>query len=225
MHPLHECLLDLKSDLIGSLQGDALDLFSGASDLEIYASTKLNNVFCIIPNENDLKSIRERAPSRPAMHIFAFSLKTHRGLAWIRVLLTSRTVTSIWIYMNRFHFDLKWFEQLMITMYPLLRDDACVFLLCVDEGLARQFANSRLLYIDKDDNILMHSERQPLKNILSIRQIVNCCERNGYVHESSMQGDEMLQRMKKNALPYDLWSSQIFFLLQFRLRPHFVHLL
>tara|TARA_B100001175_G_scaffold314932_1_gene325333 strand:- start:1982 stop:2641 length:660 start_codon:yes stop_codon:yes gene_type:complete len=215
---------DLKSKLIGPVKGVALDLFSDTGDLESYASTNLETVFSVILNEKDLKNMRERTPSRPVTNVSCFPLNTNHGLAYVRACLTSLEVCTLWIYMNRFQFNIVWFEKLMRTLYPLLQDDANVFLLCIDRGLALQYAKSHLLYIDRDQNILMHYHRQPLSNILEIDEIRQCCERNGYIHEATIRGDELLRMMKLNALPYDIWSSQIFFLLQFKVRPHFTKL-
>ena len=224
MHPLHQCMPDVKSKLIGPVKGVALDLFSDTGDLETYASTNLDTVFSVISNQKDLKNMRERTPSRPVTNVSCFPLNTNQGLAYVRAYLTSRDVCTLWIYMNRFQFDIVWFEKLMRTLYPLLQDDANVFLLCIDKGLALQYAKSHLLYIDRDQNILMHYHRQPLSNILEINEIKQCCERSGFIHETTIRGDELLHMMKLNALPYDIWSSQIFFLLHFKLRPHFTKL-
>ena len=224
MHPLHQCMPDVKSKLIGPVRGVALDLFSDTGDLETYASTNLNTVFSVISNQKDLKNMREKTPSRPVTNVSCFPLNTNHGLAYVRAYLTSLDVSTVWIYMNRFQFDIVWFEKLMCTLYPLLQDDANVFLLCIDKGLALQYAKSHLLYIDRDQNILMHYHRQPLSNILEINEIKQCCERNGYIHETTIRGDELLYMINLNALPYDIWSSQIFFLLHFKLRPHFTKL-
>lgn len=215
---------DVKSKLIGPAGGVALDLFSDAGDLETYASTNLDTVFSVISNSKDLKHMRERTPSKPVTHVSCFPLNTNHGLAYVRAYLTSLDVCTVWIYMNRFRFDIVWFEKLMCTLYPLLQDDANVYLFCIDKWLALQYAKSRLLYIDRDQNILLHYHRQPLSNILEINEIKQCCERNGYIHDTTMRGDELLHMVKLNALPYDIWSSQIFFLLQFKLRPHFTKL-
>lgn len=225
MHPLYQCIPDVKSELIGSDNGVALDLFSNVGDLDTYASTSLETVFSVISNANDLKNMKERTPSRPVTHVLYFRLDNNQGLAYIRAYLTSRNVCTLWIYMNRFHFDIVWFEKLLNTMYPLLTDDASVFLLCVDKGLALQYAKSHLLYIDRDNNILMHYDKQPLNNILNVEDIKTCCERNGYIQQTTMRGDEILHMMKRNALPYDLWSSRVFLLHHFKLRPHFTNII
>ena len=225
MHPLHYCISDVKSKLIGPVKGVALDLFSDTGDLETYASTSLETVFSVISNQKNLNNMRERTPSRPVTHVSCFPLNTNHGLAYVRACLTSLEVYTVWIYMNRFEFDIIWFKNLMCTLYPLLQDDANVFLLCIDKGLALQYAKSHLLYIDRDHNIRMHYHHQPLSNILEIDEIKQCCETNGYLHETTLRGDELLHMMKINALPYDIWSSQIFFLIHFKLRPHFTNIL
>lgn len=224
MHPLHQCMSDLKSNFIGPAKGVALDLLSDTGDLETYASTSLERVFAVISNLKDLKIMRERTPSKPITHVSCFPLNTNEGITYLRAYLTSLHVCTVWIYMNRFHFDIIWFEKVMCTLYPLLQDDANVFLLCIDKELALQYAKSHLLYIDTNQNILMHHHRQPLCNILEVHEIKHCCEKNGYLHETTIRGDELLHMMKQNALPYDIWSSQIFFLLHFKLRPHFTKL-
>ena len=226
MHPLHDCLPDLKSQLVGTAEdGVALDVFSDARDLETYASTSLQTVYAVVADGDDVRAMVERAPTRPATHVACVRVNTERGLAALRAHLTSRAVCVVWIYMNRFRFDVDAFARLMRTLYPLLSDDANVFLLCIDRGLAVQHARSRLVYIDRDDNMLLHYERQPLANVLDVSRVKEVCERSGYVHEKTIRGDELLHTMRRNALPYDIWSSQIFFLLHFGVRPHFKKLL
>jgi len=226
MHPLLECLPGIKAQLLkNNNEGVACDIFPGGGDLETYASTGFDSVLAIIDNVNDLKTMKERTPTRPQVRVMALAVHTRIGRCYIRTCLTSCNVNTLWVYMNRFPFSLESFGNLMSVMYSLLSDDANLFLWCIDKNLALQYARSRLLYIDKNNNILLHYERQPLDNIIDVDEIKRCCIHHGFIHEHTFRGDEILRNMSKNALPYDIWSSQIFFLLQFKPRPHFLNLM
>ena len=226
MHPLLECLPDIKAQLLkNNNKGVACDIFPSVGDLDIYASTDFDNVLAIIDNVNDVKTMKERTPTRPQVRVVALEVHTRIGRCYIRTCLTSCKVNALWIYMNRFSFSLESFGKLMSVMYSLLSDDANIFLWCIDKNLARQYARSHLLYSDKNNNILLHYERQPLHNIIDIDEIKKCCMDHGFVHECTIRGNEILTNMSKNALPYDIWSSQIFCLLQLKPRPHFLNLI
>ena len=228
MHPLYECLPFVKGKLIASIQATendmAVDLFSDTGDLETYASTSLGRVLAVIENPDDLKNMKQRCPTRPSVCVCSLRLN-QSGLVYLRAYLTSHRVRAVWIYTNRYEFDFVGFENLIRVIRPLISDGASLFLFCVDKDLAMQYAKSRLIYVDRNNDVVMHYHKQSLNNVLSINKIKECCERSGFCHDATMRGDEILRFMNVNALPYDIWSSQIFFLLHYKSNPYFSHLL
>ena len=112
------------------------------------------------------------------------------------------------------------FKGIIQKLYNRCTEKTPLYIVCVDGELAAQYAMSHIIYIDKDDNMQMQYHKQPIKTI-SLAAIRTICSENGFMEKNSINGEDMLKLSNINCLPYDLWTSQTFFLLQFKSRFHF----
>jgi len=112
------------------------------------------------------------------------------------------------------------FKGLVKNIYNRCTEDTTLYIVCVDGELAAQYAMSHLIYIDRENNMQMQYHKQPIKTI-SLETIRKICLENGFIEKNSINGEEMLKLSKTNCLPYDLWTSQTFFLLHFKSKFHF----
>ena len=112
------------------------------------------------------------------------------------------------------------FKGIIQKLYNRCTEDTTLYIVCIDGELAAQYAMSHIIYIDKDDNMQMQYHKQPIKTI-SLAAIRTICSENGFMEKNSINGEDMLKLSNINCLPYDLWTSQTFFLLQFKSKFHF----
>ena len=225
MHPLLENLNVVKSKLL-KLQdnGICLDIFTLPNDMQIYSSSKFSRVLCVTVSEKEQKHVTESAPSRPPSRVIHWDLTSKQGQIYMDSLMVFSTqeekVSCVWIHLHRCVMNETQFKGLIQKIYNRCTENTTLYIVCVDGNLAAQYAMSHIIYIDKDDNMQMQYHKQKIKTI-SLEAIRTICSENGFIEKNSINGEDMLRLSNINCLPYDLWTSQTFFLLQFKSKFHF----
>lgn len=225
MHPLLEKLNIVKSKLLTlENNGICLDIFTLPNDMQIYSSSNFSKVLCVTISEQDSKHVSENAPSRPLSRVAHWDLRSKQGPIYMDSFIVfsspQEKVSCVWIHLHRCVMNETQFKCLMQKIYNRCTDDTTLYIVCVDGELAAQYAMSHIIYIDKENNMQMQYHKQPIKTI-SLSAIRNICREIGFIENNSINGEEILKLSNINCLPYDLWTSQTFFLLQFKSKFHF----
>ena len=225
MHPLLDNLSVIKNKLLQlETGGFCLDIFSLPNDMQIHSSSNFSQVLCVARTEKDMKYLEENKPSRPPCHVRLWDLTSTLGQSFfdtaISFLGSNDVVSTIWIHMYRCAMSEKEFSGLIHKLSNRCGDFTTLYILCVDGALAKQYAKSHIVYIDKNNEMHMQYHKQSIECI-SVQAINRICDENGFIHKNSIRGDKILEMCNINILPYDLWSSQTFFLLQFKSKFHF----
>jgi hypothetical protein len=225
MHPLLENLNIVKSKLLKlESSGICLDIFTLPNDMQIYSSSNFSKVLCVTISEKENKHVSESAPSRPPSRIAHWNLNSKQGQIYMDSFLVfssqGEKVSCIWIHLYRCVMNETQFKGIIQTLYNRCTEDTTLYIVCVDGELAAQYAMSHIIYIDRDDNMQMQYHKQPIKTV-SLAAIRTICSENGFMEKNSINGEDMLKLSNINCLPYDLWTSQTFFLLQFKSKFHF----
>ena len=224
MHPLLENLNIVKSKLL-KLENDGLclDIFTLPNDMQIYSSSNFSKVLCLAVSEQESKHVSENAPSRPPSLVAHWDLRSKQGQIYMDSFLvfsSEQKVSCVWIHLHRCVMNETQFNGLVQKIYNRCTEDTTIYIVCVDGDLAAQYALSHIIYIDSENNMQMQYHKQPIKSI-SLAAIRSICSQNGFIEKNSINGEEMLKLSNTNCLPYDLWTSQTFFLLQFKSKFHF----
>ena len=225
MHPLLENLNIVKSKLLKlETNGICLDIFTLPNDMQIYSSSNFSKVLCVPVSEQESKQVMESAPSRPPSRVVHWDLRLKQGQICMDSFLVfssdEESVSCVWIHLHRCAMDEIQFKGLIQKIYNRCAENTTLYIVCVDGELAAQYAMSHIIYIDKEDNMQMKYHKQPIKTI-SLTSIRNICSEVGFMEKNSINGEDMLKLSNINCLPYDLWTAQTFFLLQFKSKFHF----
>lgn len=225
MHPLLENLSIVKSKLLKLEEsGICLDIFTLPNDMQIYSSSNFSKVLCITASNKESKLVSESAPSRPPSRVAHWNLNSEQGQIYMDSFLVfssqQENVSCVWIHLYRCVMNETQFKGLIQKIYNRCTENTTLYIVCVDGDLAAQYAMSHIIYIDRDDNMQMQYHKQSIKTI-SLATIRDICSENGFIEKNSINGEDMLKLSNTNCLPYDLWTSQTFFLLQFKSKFHF----
>ena len=225
MHPLLDKLNIVKSKLLKlENKGICLDIFTLPNDMQIYSSSNFSKVICITVSDKESKYVRESAPSRPPSRIAHWNLNSKQGQIYMDSFIVfssqQEKVSCVWIHLYRCVMNETQFEGIIQKLYNRCTEDTTLYIVCVDGELAVQHAMSHIIYIDRDNNMQMQHHKQPI-NSISLSSIRKICSENGFIEKNSINGEDMLKLSNTNCLPYDLWTSQTFFLLQFKSKFHF----
>ena len=192
--------------------------------MQIYSSSNFTSVLCVAVSEQERKHVIENAPSRPLSRVSHWDLRSKQGQIYMDsfVVFASQVenVSCVWIHLHRCVMNETQFKGLVQKIYNRCSENTTLYIICVDGELAAQHALSHIIYIDRDNNMQMQYHKQPIKTI-SLAAIRNICSEIGFLEKNSINGEEMLKLSNTNCLPYDLWTSQTFFLLQFKSKFHF----
>lgn len=226
MHPLLDGLTFIKAKLVRQHSREftgALDVYSLPNDMQIYASAKFLKLVCVALTVSDNKQLRENAPSKPLSVVAPWELRSRSGRRFLHSTLDLAHVklSCSWINLHRTRLTREAFEELVSSIHTHSEDGGSLFVICVDGDIARQFARAHQIYINRDNEMLMGYHKQRIDN-LTIEEISAAAEQAGFVLRSCTQGDSLLQSHGINAAPYDLWTSQTFFLMHFQSRLHFL---
>jgi hypothetical protein len=225
MHPLLENLNTIKSKLLKiETSGLCLDIFTLPNDMQIYSSSNFSKVLCVAISEQEMTRVSENAPSRPPSRVAHWDLRSKQGQIYLDsfVVFSSQQekISCVWIHLHRCAMNDIQFKNLIQKIYNRCTEDTTLYIVCVDGELAAQYAMSHVIYIDRENNMQMQYHKQPIKTI-SLAAIRNICSENGFIEKNSINGEQMLKLSNINCLPYDLWTSQTFFLLKFKSKFHF----
>lgn len=225
MHPLLQNLNIVKSKLLKlEKNGLCLDLFTHPNDMQIYSSSNFSKVLCVATTLQEMKHVKENAPTKPPSRVVNWDVRYKLGQTLLDSFIVfsseEEKVSCVWIQLYRCVINNSQFEGLIKTIYNRCTEDTVVYILCIDGELAAQYAMSHIIYVDKEDNMLMQYHKQPIKTI-SVTSIRTICANNGFIETNAINGDAILKLSNINCLPYDLWTSQTFFLLQFKSKFHF----
>lgn len=223
MHPLIDNLNIIKHKLLSTEDGGlCLDLFTLPNDMQIYSASQFSRVICVAISNREMKQIQENAPTRPLSYVANWNLATTVGRVYLdaSIVFGLQNVSCIWIHLHRSVMSHTQFESLINKLYNRCADNATLYIVCVDGDIALQYAKSHLIYIDKERNMHMQYHKQPI-DMIPVASVVQTCEENGFFKTNSINGEEVLRISGVNCLPYDRWTSQTFFLLQFKSKSHF----
>jgi hypothetical protein len=163
-------------------------------------------------------------PSRPKVELMFVNVSKPAGLTCVRAAVGALRLSCVWIHMYRSSLSKAQLQHLARTLRSVTDDGCVMYLLCVDCVLAKQFARSKQITMDRNENIVMHEYRQSMPRV-SISEIVDACVESGFTHESTTSGDEVLREAHENVLPYDTWTAKCFFLVKMKSRPHLTRVL
>lgn len=225
MHPLLENMHIIKSKLLKLEEsGYCLDLFTFPNDMQIYASSNFSMVLSVATTDQEMKHINENSPTKPYTRVSYWDLTSKDGQVYLDSFIVfssqEEKISCIWIYLYRCVFTDTQFESLIENIYNRCAEDATLYILCIDGQLAEQYTRSRMIYVDKFNNMLMQYHKQPI-NTISLETVRKICANNGFIEKNSINGEEILRISNINCLPYDLWTAQTFYLLQFKSKYHF----
>ncbi len=225
MHPLLDNLSIIKKKLLQlETGGFCVDIFALPNDMQIHSSSSFSQILCVSRTERDFRHLEENKPSRPPCHVRFWELTSPLGQCFLDTSLAFLSATDeisvIWIYLYRCALNEDEFSGLVHKLSNRSNEKTTLYILCVDGNLAKQYARSHIVYIDKHNDMQMCHHKQNI-NTISVDAINQICERNGFMRKNSIRGDKIMEMCNINVLPYDLWTSQTFFLLHFKSKFHF----
>jgi hypothetical protein len=223
MHPLLDNLNIIKAQLLQcETGGNCLDIFTLPNDMQIFSSSQFTTVTCVASTEKEMKLIQENAPTRPKAHVSNWNMRSQTGQLYLDAFLAFNieNISCVWIHLHRYPMDYSQLKSLLGKIYNRCENCATLYIVYVDENLANQHAKSKIINIDKEDNMQMQYHKQPIK-LLPISVLIELCQQNGFIIKNSINGEDMLKQCFVNCLPYDLWTSQTFSLLHFQCKSHF----
>jgi len=221
MHPLLDSLTYIKSALVKQhAHAAALDVYTLPNDMQIYSSCGFEKLIVVSLPVDD-KNLRLSAPSKPAAIIAPWQLRnqTGRALMHVSIAFARCRLSCTWINLHRNRISLEAFRELLRSVHTHSEDGANLFIVCVDGRIAHQFARARQVYVDRDNNMMMQYHRQSLDHI-PVEEVTAAATESGFTLRSCKRGDQILHDHGINTMPYDLWSSQTFFFLEFQSRLH-----
>ena len=221
MHPLFRLLPFIKSTAMKDGTGVALELFCQPDDLMTYASTKFHGVFALVQQRHDMKRMAHMCPSRPRVELLDTQVHRNSGCTCLRAAIGRQSISRVWIHMHRASLNATQLSHLLGVLRPVTEDDCVLHIFCVDAAWVNQLKLAKQVPVDKESHVLMHEHRQSMP-ASSVTDIVDACTSNGFIHESTVQGDEVLRQAQENVLPRDIWTAKCFFLLTMRAKPHFM---
>ena len=225
MHPLLQSVTIMKNKLLNLEEGGiCLDIFTLPNDMQIYSSSNFSKVLCVALTEQEMKYLIENSPTRPSVRIGKWNLYSKYEQTYFDSFIVFSdekvNISCVWIYLYRSDMNDSQFEHLIQIIYNRSTTLSKLYIFGVDRDIASQYVMSNVVYTDKQNNMIMHYHKQSIKTI-SLNSVINICYRNGFIMKNVLNGQDIIRETNVNCLPYDLWISQTFFLIELNSKFHF----